>query len=74
MCVCVYVYRCPTWWLSRAGLQGAGLFCYWFGEWVTAADQIPALVALHVPHPHAHATRLGTLTARASGQRINERL
>lgn len=55
-----------TWWLSRAGLQGAGLFGHRFGERVTASDQLPALVALHIPHPHAYTARLGALRRRGS--------
>lgn len=70
MCVWVCVCKCPTWWLSGAGLQGAGLFCYWFGKRVTAADQIPALVALDVPHPHTHATRLGALTTHGMTEQL----
>lgn len=50
-----------TWWLSGAGLQGAGLFGHRFGEWVTASDQLPALVTFHIPHPHTHTARLGAL-------------
>lgn len=50
-----------TWWLSGAGLQGAGLFGHWFGEWVTASDQLPALVTFHISHPHTHTARLGAL-------------
>lgn len=55
-----------TWWLSRAGLQGAGLFGHRFGERVTASDQLPALVTLHIPHPHAYTARLGALRRRGS--------
>lgn len=55
-----------TWWLSRAGLQGARLLGHRFGERVTASDQLPALVALHVSHPHAYAARLGALSRHSS--------
>lgn len=53
--------RGVTWRLSGAGLQGAGLFGHRLGEGVAASDQLPALVALHVPHPHTHTTRLSAL-------------
>lgn len=50
-----------TWRLSGAGLQSAGLLGHRFGEWVTASDQLPALVTLDIPHPHTHTTRLSAL-------------
>lgn len=50
-----------TWRLSRAGLQGARLLRHRLGEGVAASDQLPALVTLHISHPHAHAARLGAL-------------
>lgn len=52
-----------TWRLSGARLQSAGLFGHWFGEGVTTSDQLPALVTLHVPHPHTDATCLSALKA-----------
>lgn len=53
-----------TWRLGGAGLQCARLLGHRFGEGVAASDQLPALVTFHVPHPHAHAARLGALRRR----------
>lgn len=62
--LCELVCSGVTWRLSGAGLQGAGLLGHRFGQWVTASDQLSALVTLDVPHPHTHATRLSALRTR----------
>lgn len=70
MRTCACVCTCVTWRLGGAGLQGAGLFGHRFGEGVTAPDQLPALVALDVPHPHTHTARLGALRTHGSRQEV----
>ena len=50
-----------TWGLSGTGLQGAGLFGHRLGEGIAPSDDLPALVALHVPHPDAHPAGFGAL-------------
>lgn len=51
-----------TWGLRWARLQVAGLSANRLHQRVTAPDDVGALVALHVAHPHAHPTRLGALS------------
>lgn len=69
VCVCSWSWG-VTWWLSGAGLQGAGLFSHRFGEGVTASDQLPALVTLDVPHPHTHPARLRALRKHRSRNKV----
>lgn len=65
---------CVTWWLSGAGLQGAGLFGHRFGEGVTPSDQLSALITLHVPHPDANAARLRALRRNTRLNRQEEQV
>ena len=51
-----------TWGLRGARLQVAGLSANRLHQWVAAPDDVGALVALHVSHPHAHPAGLGALT------------
>lgn len=50
-----------TWGLRGTGLQVAGLSADGFHQGVTASDDVGPLVALDIPHPHAHAAGLGAL-------------
>lgn len=51
-----------TWGLCGAGLQVAGLPAHGLHQRVASADDVGPLVALHIPHPHAHPAGLGALT------------
>lgn len=51
-----------TWGLRGAGLQVTGQSAHGFHQRVAASDDVGALVALHVAHPHAHPAGLGALT------------
>lgn len=56
-----------TWGLSGAGLKVTGLFAHRLHQGVTAPDDVLALVALHIPHPHADATGFCALGKREKG-------
>lgn len=56
-----------TWGLRGARLQIAGLSANRLHQRVAAPDDVGALVALHVAHPHAHPARLGALSGERRG-------
>lgn len=57
-----------TWGLCGAGLQVTGLFAHGFHQRVTAPHDVLALVALHIPHPHADPAGFCALGDRGRGE------
>lgn len=55
------VLAAVIWGLCGAGLKVTGLPAHGLHQRVTSADDVSPLVALHVPHPHAHPAGLGAL-------------
>lgn len=56
-----------TWGLCGAGLQVTGLFAHRLHQRVAAPHDVLALVALHIPHPHANPAGFCALGDREKG-------